>query len=135
LITPPASGDALTSTWHFAAVAGATPATEIRCHVAEAVAVVSDQVTLTSEPPEVSHLMPIRSATVAPEASAKTWYSWPAMIVYEAAVRACISPDAVLASRKVPSPFRPPVPLLIVQFSLAVHPDVLGSTDSVTVDK
>jgi hypothetical protein len=131
-MTPaPAGVTADTTTCTNAAVAGAMSATEIRCHDDDADEVVTDQLMLISAEAAVSHLSPIRSGTVAPDASANAMYSVPAVTGYEATVRACISPAAVLVSFRVPSPFRPPVPREMLQLSLATQPDVFGSTDSV----
>jgi hypothetical protein len=107
------------------------PATAIRCHDAEADAVTSDHVTDTSVPVDDSQRMPIRSGTVAPDASANASYSVPAVTGYEETVRACISPAATDVNVRQPSPDLPPVPLLNVQFSLAVQPEIDGSMLSV----
>lgn len=119
------------STCACVAPTGATAATLIRCQVADAVSVVSDQVTDTSTPAAVSQRIPIRSGTVAPDASANVSYSVPAATGYDDTVRACISPAATLRTWRQPSPFRPPVPLLTVALSFAVHPETDGSMLSV----
>ncbi len=76
----PAAGVDDSSTCAYVAPAGAVPATAIRCHDADAAAVVSDHVMLTSTPAPVSQRIPMRSGTVAPDASANASYRVPAVI-------------------------------------------------------
>src|ERR1044072_7550295 len=135
-MTPPPAGvidDS--STCACVAPIGAAPATLIRCQLADAVSVVSDHVTDSSALLLSSQRIPIRSGTVAPDASANAKYTVPARTGYDETVRTCISPAATLVRRRQPSPFRPPPPLASVQFNFVVHPDVFGSMDSVVAER
>src|ERR1051325_235164 len=123
------------STCACVAPIGAVPATLIRGQRADAVSVVSDHVTDSSVLLLSSQRIPIRSGTVAPDASANAKYTVPARTGYEETVRTCISPAATLVRRRQPSPLRPPPPLASVQFSFVVQPEVFGSMDSVVAER
>src|ERR1051325_7716732 len=123
------------STCACVAPIGAAPATLIRSQLADAVSVVSDHVSDSSVLLLSSQRIPIRSGTVAPDASANAKYTVPARTGYDETVRTCISPATTLVRRRQPSPFRPPPPLASVQLSFVVQHDVFWSMDSVVAER